>query len=295
MSYSWGDRSHQQWVSSLVHVLSNAGIEIIIDKRHLELGDSLPKFMEQHIRECGYVLVVCTPDYRVKAEQRKGGVGYEAMLITSEIYSENTSRKYIPLLARGTWDDSAPQWLKDKRYLDLSNPKTYKDNLNKLISLLTGTSNSALPKQKTSNMPKDKSAQEASPLAPISIVEVVKDEVTLPKLDGSYRSALYKIPIRLSRVPSSKWVDYFLQSWDKPPMFTNMHRPGIATVKRDKIILDGTTAEEVKKYHTETLYLCVQEANEKEKLYDEKKKAQEKKNDENRKKIDKDIDEIRFD
>jgi hypothetical protein len=40
-----------------------------------------------------------------------------------------------------------------------------------------------------------------------------------------------------------------------------MHRPGIARVVGDRIILDGTTIEEVKRFHLETLKLAVNEAN----------------------------------
>ena len=43
-----------------------------------------------------------------------------------------------------------------------------------------------------------------------------------------------------------------------------MHRPGIASVYGNKIVLDGTTMEEVRDYHRETLILCVEEANKKE-------------------------------
>lgn len=43
-----------------------------------------------------------------------------------------------------------------------------------------------------------------------------------------------------------------------------MHRPGIASVIGDEIILNGTTVEEVRDYHRETLILCVEEANKKE-------------------------------
>lgn len=39
----------------------------------------------------------------------------------------------------------------------------------------------------------------------------------------------------------------------------------IASVYGDKIILDGTTIEEVRDYHRETLILCVDESNKKEK------------------------------
>lgn len=45
--------------------------------------------------------------------------------------------------------------------------------------------------------------------------------------------------------------------------FTLMHRPGIARVVSNKIVLDGTTIEEVKNYHRDTLILAVKEANKK--------------------------------
>ena len=40
-----------------------------------------------------------------------------------------------------------------------------------------------------------------------------------------------------------------------------MHRPGIARVTGSRIILDGTTIEEVERYHRDTLILAVNEAN----------------------------------
>ncbi len=40
-----------------------------------------------------------------------------------------------------------------------------------------------------------------------------------------------------------------------------MHRGNIATINGDRIILDGTTIEEVRDYHLETLKLVIQETN----------------------------------
>lgn len=40
-----------------------------------------------------------------------------------------------------------------------------------------------------------------------------------------------------------------------------MHRPGIATTYGNKVILDGTTIEEVERYHKDTLKLAVETAN----------------------------------
>lgn len=67
----------------------------------------------------------------------------------------------------------------------------------------------------------------------------------------------------------------FLQAWDTPPQFTTMHRPGIASVTGDKIILDGTTIEEVERYHRDTLVICVKTANEEDKLVRERRQRDE--------------------
>lgn len=99
---------------------------------------------------------------------------------------------------------------------------------------------------------------------PIHIVGVITEEVGTPRNDGTRGSALYKVPLRLSQKPSNRWGDLFVAAWNNPPRFTTMHRPGIASVFGDKIILNGTTIEEVRDYHIETLKLCVDVANKKE-------------------------------
>lgn len=52
-----------------------------------------------------------------------------------------------------------------------------------------------------------------------------------------------------------------MQNWDRPPSFTTMHRPGIARISGDRIILDGTTVEEVARTHQATLRLVVDKTN----------------------------------
>jgi hypothetical protein len=96
---------------------------------------------------------------------------------------------------------------------------------------------------------------------PIKLVRVIVDEVGEPRNDGSPGSALYSVPFQLSAKPSARWVQLFLRSWDLPPRFTSMHRPGIARVINDRIILNGTTIEEVERFHVDTLKLAINEAN----------------------------------
>ena len=115
-----------------------------------------------------------------------------------------------------------------------------------------------------------------SPDEPIHILGIITDEVTVPRMDGTRGCALYKIPFRLSKRPSSLWINIFISTWNSPPRFTTMHRSGIASVYGDKIILDGTTIEEVRDYHRDTLMMCVNIANEKEQaiITEEKRKRE---------------------
>lgn len=98
-------------------------------------------------------------------------------------------------------------------------------------------------------------------LEPIRLVGVVVEAVTEPRNDGTPGCALYQVPIRLSRRPSWTWERAFLEAWRFPRQFTSMHRPGIARIEGDRVVLDGTTMEEVRDVHRDTLILCVADAN----------------------------------
>jgi hypothetical protein len=97
----------------------------------------------------------------------------------------------------------------------------------------------------------------------IEIVGVDVDRVSQPTNDGTAGSALYRVPIKLSGQPSRQWGEALVHFWDHPPQYTTMHRPGIASVSGDRIILDGTTVEEVRDVHAKTLKLVVPLANQK--------------------------------
>ena len=230
--------------------------------------------MEREIRENDYVLIICTPNYKLKSDQRKGGVGYEGDIMTAEVHTQGNHRKFIPILARGTWGEAAPSWLKGKYYIDLSDPDKKAKNYSDLKATVLGVRASAPPVKSIPKNSKNPDSKEVSPIDPLKIVGVIVDEVTEPRMDGTPGSALYKVPFRLNRKPSPIWSEIFIHTWDSPPRYTSMHRPGIATVSGAKIILNGTTIEEVKQYHRDTLILCVEKANEQEKQYIERKREE---------------------
>lgn len=96
---------------------------------------------------------------------------------------------------------------------------------------------------------------------PLQIVGVVEDQIGSPKNDGSRGSALYKVPIRLNRSPDGDESRLLVEAWNNPQQYTTMHRPGIARVYGDQIVLDGTTIEEVRDYHARTVKLAVDTVN----------------------------------
>ena len=258
ISYSWQDDAHKEWIKSLADRLLSDGIEATVDQYDLTLGDRLPHFMEQSISNSDYVLIICTPTYKSKSDARKGGVGYEGHIITAELLTQGNERKFIPIIRKGTAKDSIPAFLSGKLGIDLSNTTHYEDSYKDLLTTLygvkrkpqVGTRPSYIPKPQVQAFTKDEDV-------PIHILGIITDEVTVPKMDGSRGCALYKIPFRLSKSPSHLWKEIFVATWNMPPRFTTMHRPGIASVYGNKIVLDGTTMEEVRDYHRETLLLCV--------------------------------------
>jgi len=151
----------------------------------------------------------------------------------------------IPVIPDGIWSDFVKKTTEPNRLnrvSDMQTILTIVEPIKKLIGVIGN--------------------EEVTYFEPIKIVNVIEDEVTLPRGDGSRGSGLYAIPFQLSREPPYDWVKIFTQTWNNPPRYSTMHRKGIAKVVGDSIVLDGTTIEEIKHYHLETLKLAVKIANE---------------------------------
>lgn len=134
VSYSWDNEQHKIWVRNLSDKLIKNGVQVILDQNDLVLGDPLPHFMEQSIVESDYVLIICTPKYKQKADARKGGVGYEESIISSDVFMTQNHRKYITVLAEGTWETSTPIWAGGKYGVNLSDHQLDGEEFEKLVN-----------------------------------------------------------------------------------------------------------------------------------------------------------------
>lgn len=138
ISYSWDSEEHKEWVKAFADRLHDDGIDVIIDQRNLALGDRLPQFMEQQISLADFVLIICTPAYKKKADARQGGVGYEGCIISGELFSTQNERKFIPIVRNGNFNDALPVFLSGKLGIDLSETNSYEDNYDRLVTAILG-------------------------------------------------------------------------------------------------------------------------------------------------------------
>lgn len=283
VSYSWDSEEHRAWVANLASYLRKAGANVLFDES-IKLGQRLPKFMEQSIAEADYVVVVCTESYKVKADERIGGVGYENNIISGDLYATSglNEEKYIPVLRSGSWDTSLPSYMAGKLGVDCTSGIIDSDTMMDLLTtfgLSPSNDGAEQPNKQRETLANEDDAKsddvDASDGGGIKITGIILDGVTQPKMDGTRGSALYRVPFRLSERPPSEWKQLFLQAWDLPPRFSGMHRPGIASVVGDAIVLDGTTIDEVAEHHRDTLMLCVEQANQEYRKLVERREADE--------------------
>jgi hypothetical protein len=84
--------------------------------------------MERAIRDNKFVIIICTPRYKRRSEERQGGVGYEGDIMTAEVMGSQNHRKFIPALRSGSWTEAAPSWLAGKYHINLTrNPYPERD------------------------------------------------------------------------------------------------------------------------------------------------------------------------
>lgn len=135
LSYSHDSREHKQWVAQLAAALMEKGVQVIFDQWDLEPGDDVPKFMERSVKQADRVLMVCTEPYVRKANDGKGGVGYEAMIVTGELVRDLGTRKFVPLI-RQSGNTVVPDCVSTRLYVDFSKSEDFEDSLEALVKTI---------------------------------------------------------------------------------------------------------------------------------------------------------------
>jgi len=145
LSYSHDSRDHKRWVAKLAETLRGKHIEVILDQWDLEPGDDVPKFMERAVKSADRVVMICSEPYVRKANDGKGGVGYEAMIVTGELVRDLGTRKFIPIIRQEGGDAVVPDCVSTRLYIDFNNNEEFDDSLEQLVSTIHQVVGSSKP------------------------------------------------------------------------------------------------------------------------------------------------------
>lgn len=137
ISYSWKPIQNKQKVLRLAERLTSDGVHVILDDWDLKEGQDKYTFMEQMVNnpDVKRVLLICNKEYAEKANQKKGGVGIESLIVSDDIYSKADQTKFIPIVFEYGADGKpcVPTFVKTRIFIDLSNEDIFEDNYEILL------------------------------------------------------------------------------------------------------------------------------------------------------------------
>jgi TIR domain len=140
ISYKWEGLHHNRWVERLAGNLRARGIDALLDKWEVKLGQSFSDYMTEAINSVDVVLFIMTPaslDAAEAASGRGGAVKFEIQLATARKIAGERFR-FIGILRKG---ERPIRHLRDNRYIDFRDRKKYSRMLDELVADLSGRSN----------------------------------------------------------------------------------------------------------------------------------------------------------
>ena len=261
ISYAHEDKDIAQ---ALADALRARGCRVWIDVENMRIGDDLADRIAKAIDSVNFLLAIISEE-SVKSPwcKRELGIAFDAAMKTDrvKVLPVRLGSVALPPILKGLYsprvDPGNVEAMADKIMADMEGHRGDHDD---------GPPVPKRPDPPPSDPTDTLSSAPVTPPEvdadePIRIIGIDEEGVTRPRNDGTAGSGLYMVPLRLNRKPSPMWAHFFPAAWDHPPEFTTMHRPGIARVSGDRIILDGTTLEEVERYHAATLRLLIPEVN----------------------------------
>ena len=122
------------WIAHLAVLLDRCGVDVYWDQQDVHLGMDLAKYVETSIRKSDFVLLICTPTFAQKVNNRKGVVGFENQIIAGEILEGSFSPKQVvPILRKGSRRESIPSYVKGKVYIDFRDDKVFDEKFKDLL------------------------------------------------------------------------------------------------------------------------------------------------------------------
>ena len=136
VSYSHDSEDHSNWVLQLATRLRSNGVNAVLDKWNLALGQDVAAFIEKGLSKSHRVLCICSENYVQKANGIEGGVGYEKKIMTAEIMADLNRDWVIPVIRNNRGNEKVPVFLKGSLYLDFEDDRLYEAKYEELLRSL---------------------------------------------------------------------------------------------------------------------------------------------------------------
>lgn len=133
ISYSHDSEAHKDWVLQLATRLRSNGVDVILDRWNLKLGSDMASFMERGLSKSKRIICVCSENYVKKANQGKGGAGYEKQIITAEYITDQNTNWVIPLIKNNSGEKKTPTFLTGRLYISFEEPLLYDTKYEELL------------------------------------------------------------------------------------------------------------------------------------------------------------------
>jgi len=135
VSYTGTDRENARWVKSLAEALRASGVDARLDVFHLKPGFDLPQWMTNEVIMADKVLLICDRFYMEKADFKKGGVGWETMIIQGDMLAQGDNKqKYIAIVREDAAEKALPVYMKSKYAFNWgANPRIDPERLKELV------------------------------------------------------------------------------------------------------------------------------------------------------------------
>ncbi len=137
ISYSWSTPEHEARVLDLATDLRESGVDVILDKWDLKEGEEATAFMEQMVVDPNVAKVIIISDriYSEKSDQREGGAGTEAQIISAKVYQGENQGKFAALVFEKDENGKAylPSYYTSRIFIDFTDPSRATDSFEQLI------------------------------------------------------------------------------------------------------------------------------------------------------------------
>lgn len=146
MSYSHDSQEHGTWVLSLASRLRANGVDVCLDRWDVTLGGNLALFMERAASPDYRVAAVVSANYAHRADDRSGGVGIEAQMLSSSLYDSLESNQVIPIVRNNPGDRPVlPAFLRGRMYIDFRDETQHERRYEELLRNIHGQRVDAAP------------------------------------------------------------------------------------------------------------------------------------------------------